>query len=102
MLAFDNTYARLPERSYARVAPTRVADPRVVRVNRPLAEMLGVSSEVLWSAAGASVLAGNDIPPGAEPIALACAGHQFGGFVSHLGDGRANGPDSFQGQLSLE
>ncbi len=89
MLSFDNTYARLPERFYARVAPTLVSDPRVVRVNRPLAEMLGVSPEALGSTAGASVLAGNDIPPGAEPIALAYAGHQFGEFVPQLGDGRA-------------
>ena len=35
------------------------------------------------------MLAGNAIPDGAEPIAQAYAGHQFGGFVSQLGDGRA-------------
>jgi uncharacterized protein YdiU (UPF0061 family) len=35
------------------------------------------------------MLAGNAIPAGAEPIAQAYAGHQFGGFVPQLGDGRA-------------
>jgi serine/tyrosine/threonine adenylyltransferase len=89
MLSFDNSYARLPERFYARVSPTRVGNPRVVRVNRPLAELLGASPEALASSSGASVLTGNDIPAGAEPIALAYAGHQFGGFVPQLGDGRA-------------
>jgi uncharacterized protein YdiU (UPF0061 family) len=89
MLAFDNSYARLPDRFYARVAPTKVGDPRVVKVNRALAELLGASPEELASRAGASLLVGNEIPSGAEPLALAYAGHQFGGFVPQLGDGRA-------------
>ncbi|HTA19641.1 MAG TPA: YdiU family protein [Polyangia bacterium] len=89
MFAFDNSYARLPDRFYARVSPTKVGDPRVVRVNRPLAELLGVSAEGLASRAGAALLVGNEIPSGAEPLALAYAGHQFGGFVPQLGDGRA-------------
>ena len=89
MLTFDNSYARLPARLYARVAPTKVGDPRVVKVNRPLAELLGASADELASSAGASLLVGNEIPSGAEPLALAYAGHQFGGFVPQLGDGRA-------------
>jgi uncharacterized protein YdiU (UPF0061 family) len=89
MLAFDNSYARLPDRFYARVAPTKVGDPRVVKVNRPLAELLGASPEQLASSSGAGILTGNEIPAGAEPLALAYAGHQFGGFVPQLGDGRA-------------
>jgi uncharacterized protein YdiU (UPF0061 family) len=89
MLAFDNSYARLPDRFYARVSPTKVGDPQVVKVNRPLAELLGVSPAELGSRAGASVLVGNEIPSGAEPLALAYAGHQFGAFVPQLGDGRA-------------
>ncbi len=86
---FDNTYARLPARFYARVAPTKVREPRLVRLNRPLAELLGIDAEVLSSPAGAPILAGNVVPDGAEPIALAYAGHQFGYFVPQLGDGRA-------------
>jgi uncharacterized protein YdiU (UPF0061 family) len=89
MLTFDNSYARLPDRFYARVAPTKVSDPRVVRVNQPLAELLGASAELLASSIGAALLVGNEIPSGAEPLALAYAGHQFGGFVPQLGDGRA-------------
>ncbi|AUX19661.1 hypothetical protein SOCEGT47_001130 [Sorangium cellulosum] len=88
-LAFDNTYARLPDRFYARVSPARVRAPRVVKVNRALAAELGLDADQLASAEGAEVLAGNALPEGAEPIALAYAGHQFGSFVGQLGDGRA-------------
>lgn len=88
MFAFDNTYIRLGDRFYARVAPTPVAAPAVVRLNRALAELLGVDADRL-APAGAQVLSGNVLPEGAEPIALAYAGHQFGAFVRQLGDGRA-------------
>jgi uncharacterized protein YdiU (UPF0061 family) len=89
MFRFDNTFARLPERFFARVRPTPVRAPRIVKVNRPVADLLGVDAPALDSPAGADVLAGNAIPDGAEPIALAYAGHQFGAFVHQLGDGRA-------------
>ena len=88
-IAFDNSYARLPERFYARVAPTKVREPRVIKVNHPLAAALGLDASTLDSAEGAQVLAGNVVPDGAASIALAYAGHQFGGFVPQLGDGRA-------------
>jgi uncharacterized protein YdiU (UPF0061 family) len=88
--AFDNTYARLPEHFYARLSPTPVAAPRIVKVNVKLARELGLDAEALASEHGAAVLAGNRVPDGAEPIALAYAGHQFGYFVPQLGDGRAN------------
>jgi len=86
---FDNTYARLPERFWARHTPAKVAGPRVVKVNRALAELLGLDPDWLASPDGAQVLAGNTMPENAEPIALAYAGHQFGGFSPQLGDGRA-------------
>jgi uncharacterized protein YdiU (UPF0061 family) len=85
---FDNSYARLPERFYSRVRPTPVREPRVVRVNRALADALGADQEALDSVA-AEVFGGNRIPEGADPLALAYAGHQFGVFVPQLGDGRA-------------
>jgi uncharacterized protein YdiU (UPF0061 family) len=86
---FDNTYARLPERFFARVAPTPVKAPRLVRVNASLATQLGLDPEWLASEEGVAVLAGNHVAPMAEPIATAYAGHQFGNFVPQLGDGRA-------------
>jgi uncharacterized protein YdiU (UPF0061 family) len=86
---FDNTYARLPDRFHARVAPTPVRAPRIVEINRSLAVLLSADADRLDSPEGAEVLAGNAVPEGAEPIALAYAGHQFGAFVPQLGDGRA-------------
>ncbi|HVQ76700.1 MAG TPA: YdiU family protein [Candidatus Binatia bacterium] len=87
--AFDNSYARLPERFYARLLPTPVAEPRLVKINRGLAIELGLDPDALASPEGVGVLGGNRIAPGSEPIALAYAGHQFGHFVPQLGDGRA-------------
>jgi uncharacterized protein YdiU (UPF0061 family) len=86
---FDNTYARLPERFFARVTPTPVRDPRLIRVNGPLAARLGLDPGRLADEGSVQVLAGNSIPETAEPIAAAYAGHQFGTFVPQLGDGRA-------------
>lgn len=87
--AFDNTFARLPSSFFSPATPAHVRAPRVIRVNRPLAELLGLDAEVLASDQGAAWLSGNTIPDGAEPIALAYAGHQFGHFAGQLGDGRA-------------
>ena len=73
--AFDNSYGRLPSQFYAQVAPTKVKDPRVVRINRPLAELLGLDPDLLASPEGAQLLSGNTLPDGAASIALAYAGH---------------------------
>jgi uncharacterized protein YdiU (UPF0061 family) len=89
-ISFDNSYARLPERFHVRLDPTPVAAPKLVRLNAALAETLGIDPEELGGPEGVAVLAGNRVASGAEPIALAYAGHQFGHFVPQLGDGRAN------------
>jgi len=85
---FDNSYARLPNSLYARLNPVPVRSPRLVVFNRPLAEALGLLPQELEGEEGAAIFAGNLIPAGAEPIAQAYAGHQFGSFT-RLGDGRA-------------
>ncbi|HSO80981.1 MAG TPA: protein adenylyltransferase SelO family protein, partial [Chromatiaceae bacterium] len=87
--AFDNTYARLPERFFARQAPVPVPQPRLIKLNETLAHQLGLDPEALRSPEGLAMLAGNQMPAGADPLAMAYAGHQFGGFVPRLGDGRA-------------
>src|SRR3984893_15460774 len=107
-LPFDNSYARLPERFYARLPPTPVAGPRLIRLNTALAAALGLDAEALASPQGVAFLAGNRIAPGSEPIALAYAGHQFGNFVPQLGDGRAVllgevvGPDGLRRDIQLK
>jgi uncharacterized protein YdiU (UPF0061 family) len=87
--AFQNTYAALPDGFFARVAPTPVAAPRLIKLNRPLAVRLGLDPDLLESPEGAEILSGKRLPEGAQPIAMAYAGHQFGHFVPQLGDGRA-------------
>jgi len=88
-LPFDNTYARLPEHFYARVDPTPVPQPELLHLNKPLARELGLDPDFLASPQGVEILAGNRVPAGAEPLAMAYAGHQFGQWVPQLGDGRA-------------
>ncbi len=88
--SFENSYARLPGHFYARVDPTTVAAPRLVRLNVELARKLGLDPEALASPQGVEILAGNRVAEGSEPLAQAYAGHQFGHFVPQLGDGRAN------------
>jgi len=61
----------------------------MIRVNEELARNLGIDPQWLASEAGAAVIAGNRVPEGAEPLATAYAGHQFGAFNPQLGDGRA-------------
>jgi uncharacterized protein YdiU (UPF0061 family) len=87
--SFSNSYARLPERFFARLGPTPVARPRLIKFNDALASELGIDTGGLGPDALAAIFAGNAPPPGAEPIAMAYAGHQFGHFVPRLGDGRA-------------
>lgn len=88
-IPFDNTYVKLPERFYANQHPAPVPMPKLILLNRDLAEGLHIASDWLQTETGVSVLAGNTVPDGAQPISQAYAGHQFGGFVPQLGDGRA-------------
>ena len=85
---FDNTYARLPAPLFERVAPAKVRDPRCIIANHALAQELGLDLRAVTGSELAQALAGQALPDGAEPIAQAYAGHQFGGFTM-LGDGRA-------------
>ena len=86
---FDNTYANELEGFFVPWQAAQVARPTLVKFNRKLAEQLGLDVGALDSERGARIFAGNEIPEGAVPLAQAYAGHQFGGFVPQLGDGRA-------------
>ncbi len=87
--AFDNSYARDLPGFYTAWQPARVPAPRLVYLNDALAAELGLEPASLRGEAGAALFAGNALPEGAQPIAQAYAGHQFGGFSPQLGDGRA-------------
>ena len=86
---FDNTYARLPERFFARLEPTPVRLPELIKLNEELAQYLGIDPEELRTVDGVRILSGSKNAKGAEPLAMAYAGHQFGSWVPQLGDGRA-------------
>lgn len=85
----DNSYAHLPKSFFTSLNPTTVRSPKLIIFNHPLAASLGLNGQVLQSNDGVAVLAGNQIPEGALPLAQAYAGHQFGHFTM-LGDGRAH------------
>jgi len=106
-LGLQHSYAALPDRFFARVYPTPVPDPKLVVLNNGLARELGLDPQALEPQA-AALLSGNRLPEDAEPIAMAYAGHQFGGFVPSLGDGRAillgeiTGPDGILRDIQLK
>ena len=85
---FDNTFLTLPDSLYVRQKPVPVKKPALVILNRTLAQSLGLDADSLVGTQGAEIFAGNRLPKGADPIAQAYAGHQFGHFTM-LGDGRA-------------
>lgn len=88
-IPFTNAYATLPERFYARVMPTPVKKPTLIRFNRNLAETLGMELNGSNEVELAQVFAGNELPAGADPLSMAYSGHQFGQLNPQLGDGRA-------------
>jgi uncharacterized protein YdiU (UPF0061 family) len=89
IFTFDNSYARLPERFFQRILPVPVKTPNLIYLNNSLLEELGLNPEFFHEEEGSAIFSGNLIPSGADPIALAYAGHQFGHFSPQLGDGRA-------------
>lgn len=78
---FDNSYAKLPQIFYTKQHPTAVRAPKLITFNDSLADLIGAPLQL-------EVFAGNEVPKGAQPLAQAYAGHQFGHFTM-LGDGRA-------------
>ncbi|MDF2921227.1 MAG: hypothetical protein K0R57_141 [Paenibacillaceae bacterium] len=85
---YANSYAALPEIFYTRLQPSPASAPQLAVFNEKLAASLGVDAEALQSKEWVEVWAGNVTPAGADPLAQAYAGHQFGHFTM-LGDGRA-------------
>lgn len=86
---FDNRFVQLGEPFFVKVQPTPVSRPALIKFNHTLARELGMSVDGASDTKLAELFSGNTVPPGAEPLAMAYAGHQFGQFVPQLGDGRA-------------
>ncbi|MFN3507798.1 MAG: protein adenylyltransferase SelO [Allorhizobium sp.] len=89
MFHFDNSYARLPQTFHRPARPATARAPKLIRFNHALADALGLALDGVDETRLAQVLTGQVIPVGAEPLAQAYAGHQFGHFNPQLGDGRA-------------
>ncbi len=106
-IPFDNRYVTLGENFFDRTHPTPVKQPELIKFNDALASELGISTDQV-AASGAAVFSGNTLPEGAEPLAMAYAGHQFGHFSPQLGDGRAlllgeiNRPDGARVDIHLK
>jgi len=88
-ICFNNSFVKLGEKFYAKLNPTPVEQPQIVKLNDGLSNKLGIDLEMLELEDWASIFSGNRILPGSEPLAMVYAGHQFGHLVPQLGDGRA-------------
>ncbi len=86
---FDNTYAHQLEGFYVSWQGEKAPAPEIVLFNDDLAGDLGLDCDALNGDHGAAIFSGSVAPEGADPLAQAYAGHQFGGFSEQLGDGRA-------------
>lgn len=87
--AFDNSFHDSMEGFYAPAEAAKPSAPRLLVFNRPLADRLGIDVADASDAELARLFSGEEMPGGANPLALAYAGHQFGHFSPQLGDGRA-------------
>jgi uncharacterized protein YdiU (UPF0061 family) len=85
---FDNTYSKLPKSFLENIKPVPVKDPKLIILNKNLAEQLDLDFSKFSDTDLAKIFSGNSLPEGSETIAQAYAGHQFGHFTM-LGDGRA-------------
>jgi serine/tyrosine/threonine adenylyltransferase len=88
-LNFENTFARLPDSFHSRLNPTPLPAPYLVSFNANAARLIDLDIEEFSRADFAEHFTGNRLLPGAEPLSMLYAGHQFGHFVPQLGDGRA-------------
>lgn len=88
-IAFDNSFHDSMEGFYAPAEAAKPSAPRLLIFNRPLADRLGIDVADASDDQLARLFSGEEMPGGANPLALAYAGHQFGHFSPQLGDGRA-------------
>ena len=87
--AFDNSFHDSMEGFYAPAEAAKPSAPKLLIFNRDLAERLGIDVAGASDEQLARIFSGEEMPGGANPLALAYAGHQFGHFSPQLGDGRA-------------
>ena len=89
LLALDTAFAREVEGMSVPWQAAPIAEPSLLALNEDLAAELGLDADALRTPEGLRTLTGQTVPDGAQPVAQAYAGHQFGGWSPRLGDGRA-------------
>ena len=89
VFSFDNSFAQKMEGFYADWSAAQVPEPSLLCINHELADQLNINLQALSDPELAQIFSGNQTPQGAHTLAQVYAGHQFGGFSSQLGDGRA-------------
>jgi len=87
--AFNNSFHAAMEGFYAPAEPAKPSAPTLLSFNRALTRRLGMAVGKAKNERLASIFSGGELPAGANPLAFAYAGHQFGHFSPQLGDGRA-------------
>ena len=87
--AFENSFHDSMEGFYTPAEAAKPSAPRLLIFNHALAGRLGIDVAGATDDQLARVFSGEETPEGANPLALAYAGHQFGHFSPQLGDGRA-------------
>lgn len=89
-LTFDNSYAGLPGAFYSKLPPTPFSEPPyLVSFNPAAAQLIDLDPAEANRPEFAACFGGNLLVPGTDPLAMLYSGHQFGVYVSRLGDGRA-------------
>lgn len=88
-LNFTNSFSSLPEAFYSRVQPSPLRELHLVSVNPDAAKLIDLAPQELQRPEFIDYFGGLDTLPGSDPLAALYAGHQFGGWVPQLGDGRA-------------
>ena len=107
-LRWVNSFGQLPEAFYTRLAPDPLPAPYLVGISDSALQLIGVDRDAPRTRPFLSIFSGSQVPDGADPLAAVYAGHQFGVYVSRLGDGRAillggvRGPDGQEQELQLK
>jgi len=88
-LPWNNRFATLPKDFYASVTPTALKNSHWVSFNQNAAQLINLSPEEIHNPDFLAFCSGDTLPEACQPLAMLYSGHQFGHYVSQLGDGRA-------------
>lgn len=89
-IPMNNSFASLGTYFFSRVKPTPfTSKPFLVHLNTDAAKLIDLDVNTAHRTELLNVFSGNTMIKHSDPLAMLYAGHQFGGYVPQLGDGRA-------------